>query len=116
MGVCQLTEDLTYRMCMVPVDMRKQITGLQGIITSQIGRYPVSGEAFVFVGKNRSTIKILHREGRGITMYVRKLSSGRFKIPRMDSDGLTCTLDYRSFMLLVRGDEPWEKTVEKHAV
>lgn len=116
MGVCQLSEDLIYYLCTEPVDMRKQITGLQGIVTSQMGRYPISGEAFVFVGKNRTTIKILHREGRGMTMYVRKLSSGRFQPPSRDSDGSGCTLGWRDFMLLVRGDKPSAEEDEKYAV
>lgn len=116
MGVCQLSEDLTYFLCTEPVDMRKQITGLQGIVTSQMGRYPVSGEAFVFVGKNRTTVKILHREGRGMTMYVRKLSSGRFQLPSRDGDGTKCTLGWRDFMLLIRGDKPSADKDEKYAV
>lgn len=78
MSVCQLTEDLRYHLCTDPVDMRKQIAGLVGIVNGAFGRYPVAGEAFIFIGKNRTMAKILHREGNGITMYVRKLSSGRF--------------------------------------
>lgn len=104
MGVCELTDDLTYYMYTSPVDMRKQIVGLQGLVTSQMGRYPVAGEAFVFMGKNRKTIKIIHREGRGITMYVRKLNIGCFSKPSFDLEKQTCTLDYRTFMMLVRGD------------
>ena len=117
MAVCQLTEEITYRMCTFPVDMRKQITGLQGIVTSELGRYPVAGEAFVFMGKNRKTVKIIHREGNGITMYVRKLSRGRFKMPSVDAGNGTCAIDYRAFRLLVLGEtSEVDLTVKKHAV
>lgn len=110
MGVCQLTDDLRYYLYTDPVDMRKQITGLQGIVTNRMGRYPVTGEAFIFMGKNRTTVKILHREGRGMTMYVRKLGAGRFQLPATDDDGPSCTIDYRTLMLLVRGDSPMDKS------
>ena len=110
MGVCELTDDLTYYMYTSPVDMRKQIPGLQGLVTSQMGRYPVAGEAFIFMGKNRATVKILHREGWGMTMYVRKLNNGRFSRPSFDLEQQTCILDYRTFMMLVRGDSMAENS------
>lgn len=106
MATCQLTEDLKYHICTYPVDMRKQISGLQGIVTAELGRYPVSGEAFIFVGKNRKTIKILHREGNGMTMYVRKLSTGRFQMPSYEGPNPTCNIDYRTFALLAMGEDP----------
>ena len=64
---------------MQPIDMRKQFQGLQGIINQEIKRYLTQDEAFIFIGKTGSTAKILHREGNGLTLYVRKLSSDVFK-------------------------------------
>ena len=77
--VCNRTPDLRYYLCMYLVDMRKQFNGLQGIVTQEFGRYITSNEAFVYVGKRGTILKILHREGNGMTLYVRKLTSGRFK-------------------------------------
>lgn len=54
-------------------------------------------EAFIFVGKTGTTVKILHREHGGLTLYVRKLSRGRFHLPDTDGDGRTCTLKYSIF-------------------
>ncbi|WP_165157929.1 IS66 family insertion sequence element accessory protein TnpB [Parabacteroides sp. ZJ-118] len=47
-------------------------------------------EVFVFLGKNGRTVKMLHREGRGITLYTRKLDKGRFHAPRILADGKSC--------------------------
>lgn len=47
-GVCQLTDDLKYYLCMEPVDMRKQFQGLQGIVNEEFGRYLTQDEAFIF--------------------------------------------------------------------
>lgn len=118
MAICQLTEELCYYICRRPVDMRKQITGLQGIVTSSLGRYPVAGEAYIFMGKNRQTVKILHREGNGLTMYVRKLNRGGFKMPEFsDSDESPCILDYRTFRMLIMGDiSDLQKRGEKYVV
>lgn len=79
--ICQLHADLRYYLCMQPVDMRKQFQGLQGIINAEFGRYITQDEAFIFIGKTGTTAKILHREHGGLTLYVRKLSRGRFLLP-----------------------------------
>ena len=105
--ICQLHADLRYYLCMEPVDMRKQFQGLQGIVNAEFGRYLTQDEAFVFIGKSRTMVKILHRESNGLTMYVRRLSKGRFQMPHMNPDGRTCTVGYREFVRLILG-EKWE--------
>ena len=64
--ICQLHADLRYYLCMQPVDMRKQFQGLQGNINAEFGRYITQDEAFIFVGKTGTTVKILHREHGGL--------------------------------------------------
>lgn len=103
--ICQLHADLRYYLCMEPVDMRKQFQGLQGIINSEFGRYLTQDEAFIFIGKSRKTIKILHRESNGLTMYVRKLSTGRFMMPVFDPVSLTYTINYSEFIHLILGEK-----------
>ena len=102
--ICQLHADMRYYLCMEPVDMRKQFQGLQGIVNSEFGRYLTQDEAFIFIGKSRTMAKILHREGNGVTMYVRRLSQGRFRIPEMEAGGRTCTVSYAEFIRLVLGE------------
>ena len=92
--ICQLHADLHYFLCMEPVDMRKQFRGLQGIISEKY-----------FIGKTRTTAKILHRESNGLTLYVRKLSEGRFQIPKLNEDKHTCNLDYKNFVCLILGEK-----------
>ena len=64
--ICQLHADLHYFLCMEPVDMRKQFRGLQGIISEKYNRYLTQDEAFIFIGKTRTTAKILHRESNSL--------------------------------------------------
>lgn len=108
--VCNLTPDLRYYLCMYPVDMRKQFNGLQGIITREFGCYVTSDEAFVFVGKRGTTLKILHRD---MTLYMRKLTFGRFKMPSSDPDSCTCILTSQEFNLLILG-EYWVRKAERN--
>jgi transposase len=105
--ICQLHADLRYYLCLEPVDMRKQFQGLQGIVNAEFGRYLTQDEAFVFIGKSRKTVKILHRESNGLTMYVRKLATGRFRMTELNTDRRTCTMNYSEFVRLILG-EKWE--------
>ena len=109
--ICQLHADLRYYLCLEPVDMRKQFQGLQGIVNAEFGRYLTQDEAFVFIGKSRKMVKILHRESNGLTMYVRKLATGRFRMPELNTDRRTCTMNYSEFVRLILGEE-WE--IEGH--
>ena len=109
--ICQLHADLRYYLCLEPVDMRKQFQGLQGIVNAEFGRYLTQDEAFVFIGKSRKMVKILHRESNGLTMYVRKLATGRFRMPELNTDRRACTMNYSEFVRLILG-EKWE--IEGH--
>ncbi|WP_165157916.1 IS66 family insertion sequence element accessory protein TnpB [Parabacteroides sp. ZJ-118] len=104
-SVCQLTAGLRYYFYNAPVDMRKSFHGLEGLVVEQFGRYLIGDEVFVFLGKNGRTVKMLHREGRGITLYTRKLDKGRFHAPRILADGKSCQLDYTSFVLMMLGQK-----------
>ena len=103
--ICQLHADLHYFLCMEPVDMRKQFRGLQGIISEYYNRYLTQGEAFIFIGKTGATAKSLHRESNGLTLYVRKLSEGRFQIPKLNEDKRTCNIAYKNFACLTLGEK-----------
>jgi transposase len=58
-----LTKTMNYYLC-PDIDMRKGIYSLYQIIKSEMKRNPLSGEVFIFLGKNRRCIKILHPRKR----------------------------------------------------
>lgn len=108
-SVCQLTASHTYHLYMAPVDMRKSFHGLQGIINETFGSCLSSEEVFVFICKNKKTMKVFHREGNGITLYIRRLSTGCFQMPEWDQDGESCTLNYSDFVLTALGENSTSK-------
>ncbi len=88
--VCQLGGSLKYRVYSRPVDMRKSFRGLAGIVHSEIGRQLSPEDVYVFVGKNRRTLKLLHREGHGLTLYTRKLDGVCFPKIEVDEEKNEC--------------------------
>lgn len=71
-----------------PVDMRKGIDGLVGVVLNHLGREPMSGDVFLFVGRNASRLKLLCWDRDGYWLATKRLSLGRFQVPRgTDSQG-----------------------------
>jgi transposase len=58
--------------------MRKGFDRLCGLVTEQLGRNPLSGDVFLFVSRDRIRAKVLHFDGTGLCLYVKRLERGRF--------------------------------------
>ena len=89
-----------------PSDMRIGVNGMCGKVRSA-GLNPTSGDVFIFVGKTRNVMKILHWERGGYVMYYKRLEQGRFH-PRFF---LRETFGFRSIrwdelVLLIEGISP----------
>lgn len=89
-----------------PSDMRIGVNGMCGKVRSA-GINPTSGDVFIFVGKTRNVMKILHWERGGYVMYYKRLEQGRFH-PRIF---LRETFGFRSIrwdelVLLIEGISP----------
>jgi len=69
-----------------PTDMRKSFNGLCGLVISQLGGNPQSGEVFIFINKRRDKIKLLHWEQDGFVLYYKRLEQGTFEIPRFEGN------------------------------
>lgn len=107
--VCQLGGGLKYRVYSRPVDMRKSFRGLAGIVHSEIGRQLSPEDVNVFVGKNRRTLKLLHREGHGLTLYTRKLDGVCFPKIEVDEEKNECVISYATFIKMAIGERLWGK-------
>ena len=71
-----LNESNRIMMSQHPSDMRIGVNGMCGKVRSA-GLNPTSGDVFIFVGKTRNVMKILHWERGGYVMYYKRLEQGR---------------------------------------
>jgi transposase len=67
--------------CVEPVDGRKSFDGLAAVVTSELGRDPLSGDLFVFKNRRGDRLKILAWQGDGFALYLRRLEKGSFAFP-----------------------------------
>ena len=65
-----------------PVDMRKAIDGLSGVVRDVLAEDPMSGHLFIFFNRRWDRVKILWWDRSGFWLLLKRLEEGRFKLPR----------------------------------
>lgn len=63
------------------VDMRKGIHSLYHLVQGAKTMNALSGDSFVFISKNRKSVKILRWQKEGFVLYYKKLELGCYSIP-----------------------------------
>lgn len=61
--------------------MRCGVYSLAGLVTNKLGRDPLSGDVFIFIGKTANQIRLLQWEADGFALYIKRLESGTFERP-----------------------------------
>jgi len=72
------TRNLTVYAYGEPADMRNGFDGLYTLVQRGLGRDPLSGDLFLFVGRNRKRAKVLLWDGTGLCVYSKRLERGCF--------------------------------------
>ena len=82
-------------------DMRKGFDSLCGIIGREMQKQVMDGDAFIFINKPRTHIKLLVWEKGGFTIFYRRLEKGTFEVPafNLDANSLQMSSDELNFIL-----------------
>jgi len=96
-----LTDQRSYHLYRKETDMRKGFNMLCGIVLNELGRQVLGGDAFIFINKPRTHLKLLVYEHGGFTIFYRRLEKGAFEIPAFDLDAksMRITSDQLHFIL-----------------
>ena len=87
------------------VRMNLGIDGLFNIIRSEMkGLSPISGVVFLFFGKNRQGVKILHWAGDGFLLYYKRLEGGSFELPTFNPDTGNYEVSYQILSFILNGE------------
>jgi transposase len=98
-----LNESQSYYLCCGGTDLRKGFDALCGVVSSQMGRNPLSGEAFIFMNKPRNTLKVLHWERGGLVIYHKRLEKGCFSLPDFDGKTQSYRLHRHDLVMMIEG-------------
>jgi hypothetical protein len=96
-----LTDHRSYHLYRKETDMRKGFNQLCGIITNELGRIVTKGDAFIFINRPRTHLKLLVYEQAGFTIFYRRLEKGAFEVPafNLDANSMQLTADQLHFIL-----------------
>lgn len=100
-SVWMLGAHRSYHLYRKETDMRKGFNQLCGIVTNELGRSVLQGDAFIFINRPRTHLKMLLYEQGGFTIFYRRLEQGCFEVPAFDLDAksLQLTSDQLHFIL-----------------
>lgn len=66
-----------------PCDLRKGFHGLQSLVSELLHEELRSGAMFVFCNRRRTRLKVLHWDGSGLWLLIKRLEQGTFCWPRV---------------------------------
>ncbi len=81
-----LSESDTFYLYPYSTDMRKSFYSLSGIVANEMRRDVRDGEAFIFINRSLTSLKILHAEYGGLVIYNLKHEKGCVSLPDMRFD------------------------------
>lgn len=88
-----------------PVDMRKSFDTLSALVTNTLKKELLSGDVFLFVGRDRRRAKALFWDGTGLCLYSKRLEKGRFApLWKRDAQGVP-TMTMSELSLFLEGSE-----------
>ena len=107
-----LNEDNRIVMAQHPSDMRLGVNRMSGLVRS-FGLDPTNGDVYIFVGRTRKVMKILHWEHGGYVMYYKRLEQGRFHPRIFLRQGIGFrSMKWSELVLLMEGISP--KAARRH--
>lgn len=103
-----LNDNMRYFLCPGKTDMRKGMNSLCGVVQNLMGYDVRMGDVFIFINRNRTTMKLLHAEDGGLVLYMKRLEEGTFRIPVYDEKSRSYLMQWRDLVMMVEGiqDDP----------
>ena len=97
-----LDEHTRYYVYQGYADMGLGINGLTKIVSQRMGMSPISGDAYVFFGKDRSMVKILMWDTDGYLLYHLRLERGTFELPFSKPGARYAAMPYETLSAILR--------------
>ncbi len=99
----QLLKNQNVFLCYNPVDFRKNINGLAGIVQGSFGQDPFNGELFVFINKSKNAVKVLQWDTDGFVLYHKRRERGKFFWPSLKDEESTIEISSNDLERLLAG-------------
>lgn len=102
-SMINLTDQRSYHLYRKETDMRKGFNLLCGIVINELGRQLTGGDAFIFINRPRTHLKLLVYEQGGFTIFYRRLEKGAFEVPAFDLDAKSMQISSNQLNFILQG-------------
>ena len=101
--ILQLAQDANFYLYRKPVKMSFSFDRLAALIRTELSKDVISGDVFIFLNRQRTTIKIMVYEDRGFSIFYRRLDEGSFQLPLIVSDHISYNMSEEQMLHMLQG-------------
>ena len=101
--ILQLAADANFYLYRKPVKMSRSFDGLVALIRTELDKDIINGDVFIFLNRQRTTVKLFVYENKGFSIFYRRLDEGSFQLPLIASDHISYKMNEEHLMHMVSG-------------
>jgi transposase len=101
--ILSLQADANFYLYRKPVKMSKSFDGLAALIRTELDKDIINGDVFIFLSRQRTTIKIFIYENKGFSIFYRRLDEGSFQLPAIVGDNVSFKMSAEQMVYMLSG-------------
>ena len=101
--ILSLAADANFYQDRKPVKMSRSFDGLAALIRTELDKDIITGDVFIFLNRQRTTIKIFVYENKGFSIFYRRLDASSFQLPSIVGDDVNYKMSAEQMMYMLSG-------------
>ena len=101
--ILHLASDANFYLYLKPVKMSRSFDGLAALIRTELDKDIISGDVFIFLNRQRTTVKLFVYENKGFSIFYRRLDEGSFQLPLIASDHISYKMNEEQLLHMLSG-------------
>jgi transposase len=98
-----LNSSLRFYLYYPPTDMRRSFDGLCGLVQNYMEADPCNGDVYIFINKQRNSLKLLHWEEGGFALFYKRLETGTIEMPDLSEEVGSLHISWTDLTLMISG-------------
>ena len=101
--ILQIAQNANFYLYRKPIKMSYSFDRLAALIRTELNKDVTNSDVFIFLNKQRTTIKIMVYEDKGFSIFYRRLDDGSFQVPMIISDVITYSMSEEQMVHMLQG-------------
>jgi len=101
--ILQIAASANFYLYRRPVKMSYSFDRLAALIRTELNSDVINSDVFIFLNRQRTTIKIMVYEDKGFSIFYRRLDEGSFQVPMIVSDVISYNMSEAQMLHMLQG-------------